>query len=77
MVVKAFVVLKPGNVPSESTAREIQNHVKKVTAPYKYPRIIEFVESLPKTISGKIKRNDLRAAEMKKYLAESNNTKKA
>jgi acetyl-CoA synthetase len=42
--------------------------VKKVTAPYKYPRAIEFVDSLPKTISGKIKRNELRDREMKKSL---------
>jgi acetyl-CoA synthetase len=42
--------------------------VKRTTAPYKYPREIEFVHELPKTISGKIKRNELRAAEMKKHL---------
>jgi acetyl-CoA synthetase len=40
--------------------KEIQNHVKNVTAPYKYPRIIEFVDELPKTISGKIKRGEIR-----------------
>ena len=68
LIVKAFVILKPGIKPSESLIREIQNHVKKVTAPYKYPRAIEFVDSLPKTISGKIKRNELRDREMKKSL---------
>ncbi len=66
MAVKAFVVLNPGFTGSESLVREIQNHVKRVTAPYKYPRVIEFVESLPKTISGKIKRNVLREQELKK-----------
>jgi acetyl-CoA synthetase len=71
LIVKAFVILKPGIKPSEALIREIQNHVKKVTAPYKYPRAIEFVDSLPKTISGKIKRNELRAREMKKSLNEN------
>ncbi len=66
LIVKAFVILKPGIRPSEALIREIQNHVKNVTAPYKYPRAIEFVDSLPKTISGKIKRNELRDREMKK-----------
>ena len=54
---------------------EIQNHVKKVTAPYKYPRKIEFVTSLPKTISGKIRRNELRDREMKKFEAENGGKK--
>ncbi len=71
LIVKAFVILKPGIKPSEPLIREIQNHVKKVTAPYKYPRAIEFVDSLPKTISGKIKRNELRDREMKKSLNEN------
>ncbi len=73
LIVKAFVVLKPGYKPSESLIKEIQNHVKKTTAPYKYPRTIEFVESLPKTISGKIRRNELREMEMKRFL-NSNST---
>lgn len=59
-VVKAFVVLKPGYTGSEALKRNLQEHVKKVTAPYKYPRKVEFVESLPKTVSGKIRRVDLR-----------------
>ncbi|HPF87178.1 MAG TPA: AMP-binding protein, partial [Candidatus Limiplasma sp.] len=59
-VVKATIVLKPGFAPSEELKIELQNHVKKITAPYKYPRIIEFVEMLPKTISGKIRRVELR-----------------
>lgn len=76
LIVKAFIILKPGYQASEALTREIQNHVKKVTAPYKYPRAIEYVQSLPKTISGKIRRNDLREREMKKYAGEHNTEKK-
>ena len=72
LIVKAFVILKPGIRPSEALVREIQNHVKNVTAPYKYPRAIEFVDSLPKTISGKIKRNELRDRELKRSLNGNN-----
>lgn len=59
-VVKATIVLTKGYEPSEELKTEIKNHVKKATAPYKYPRIIDFVTELPKTTSGKIKRNVLR-----------------
>jgi acetyl-CoA synthetase len=59
-VVKASIVLARGFSPSDELARELQNHVKRVTAPYKYPRIVEFVPELPKTISGKIRRNVIR-----------------
>jgi acetyl-CoA synthetase len=59
-VVKATIVLARGFTPSEDLKHELQNHVKRVTAPYKYPRIVEFVEELPKTISGKIQRNVIR-----------------
>ena len=61
-VVKATIVLSGEykDKAGESLIREIQNHVKKVTAPYKYPRIIEFVDELPKTISGKIRRVEIR-----------------
>jgi len=59
--VKASLVLAPGFEPSPELAKEIQDHVKKVTAPYKYPRIVEFLDELPKTISGKIKRAEIRA----------------
>ncbi|MDR2150950.1 MAG: AMP-binding protein [Spirochaetaceae bacterium] len=59
-VVKASIVLAKGYEASESLARELQNHVKKTTAPYKYPRIVEFVKELPKTISGKIRRVQIR-----------------
>jgi len=59
-VVKATIVLARGYAASPDLTRELQNHVKRVTAPYKYPRIIEFVPELPKTISGKIKRMEIR-----------------
>ncbi len=59
-VVKATIVLAKGYTPSEELIKELQNHVKKMTAPYKYPRIVEFVEELPKTIGGKIKRAEIR-----------------
>jgi acyl-coenzyme A synthetase/AMP-(fatty) acid ligase len=61
------VILKPGFTPSEALVKDLQTYVKKVTAPYKYPRLIEFVDSLPKTISGKIRRIDLRERELKRY----------
>ncbi len=60
-IVKAFVILAPGYQPGPALAAEIQEHVKNVTAPYKYPREIEFVKELPKTISGKIRRVELRS----------------
>ncbi len=63
MIVKAFVVLRDGYLPSETLAEEIQEHVKQTIAPYKYPRRIEFVPALPKTTSGKIKRRELRDLE--------------
>ncbi len=62
-IVKAFVILAPGYTASPQLATELQDHVKKVTAPYKYPREIEFVDNLPKTISGKIRRVELRQME--------------
>ena len=63
LVVKTFVFLKLGIKSSEELIRKIQNHVKKVSAPNKYSRAIDFVDLLPKTISGKIKRNELRDRE--------------
>ncbi len=65
-VVKATVVLARGYEPSDELAKELQNHVKKNTAPYKYPRIVEFVNELPKTISGKIKRVQIRNEDSEK-----------
>jgi acetyl-CoA synthetase len=59
-VVKASVVISRNYHPSDELVKELQEHVKKVTAPYKYPRIIEFVNKLPKTISGKIRRVQIR-----------------
>ena len=54
-VVKATIVLRPGFAASEELKKELQNHVKKETAPYKYPRVVEFVDELPKTVNGKIR----------------------
>ena len=65
-VVKATVVLVKGYEPSDALKKELQNHVKRVTAPYKYPRIIEFVDELPKTVSGKIQRAKLRKQDAEK-----------
>ena len=62
-VVKATIVLAKDYIPSDELAQEIKDHVKKVTAPYKYPRVIDFVEALPKTISGKIRRVEIREKE--------------
>ena len=61
-VVKATVVLvkNRGYEPTDALKKELQNHVKQVTAPYKYPRIVEFVDELPKTVSGKIQRKLIR-----------------
>ena len=65
-VVKATVVLAKGYEPSDELRKELQRHVKQVTAPYKYPRILEFVEELPKTVSGKIQRARLRKQDAEK-----------
>ncbi len=64
-VVKATIVLTSGYESSPELAKEIQNHVKQVTAPYKYPRVVEFVDELPKTISGKIRRIEIREKDEK------------
>ncbi len=58
-IVKASIVLVNGTEPTEELKREIQNYVKEKTAPYKYPRVVVFRDSLPKTVSGKIQRNKL------------------
>ena len=58
--VKAYIVLRPDFEATESLVRELQQFVKRETAPYKYPREIEFVSNMPKTFSGKIKRDTLR-----------------
>jgi acetyl-CoA synthetase len=59
-VVKATIVLAKGYEPSDALTKELQDHVKHTTAPYKYPRIIEYTDELPKTIGGKIKRKQIR-----------------
>lgn len=59
-VVKATIVLTKDYTPSDALTKELQNHVKHTTAPYKYPRIIEYVDELPKTLGGKIKRAQIR-----------------
>ena len=68
MVVKATVVLSKEwkDKAGDDLIKELQQHVKRETAPYKYPRIIEFVDELPKTISGKIRRVEIRAKDNKK-----------
>ena len=59
-LVKATIVLATGYEPSDELKKELQNYVKKETAPYKYPRVVEFVDSLPKTVNGKIRRAEIR-----------------
>ena len=66
IVVKATIVLTKKYEPSEELKKELQTYVKKQTAPYKYPRIVEFVTELPKTISGKIRRTEIRARDNQK-----------
>jgi acyl-coenzyme A synthetase/AMP-(fatty) acid ligase len=61
MVVKTFIVLKDSYTPSDELAKEIQDHVKATIAPYKYPRLIEFRNELPKTATGKMQRYRLRS----------------
>jgi acetyl-CoA synthetase len=67
-IVKATIILGKEwkDKACEELVRELQDHVKKVTAPYKYPRVIEFVDELPKTISGKIRRVEIRQNDSKK-----------
>jgi acetyl-CoA synthetase len=70
-IVKAFIVVAPGYKPSDKLAQEIQDFVKARAAPYKYPREIEFVDELPKTVSGKIKRAVLRSREIERKLGRA------
>ncbi len=65
-VVKATIVLAKGYEPSDELAKELQDYVKRTTAPYKYPRVVEFVDELPKTISGKIRRTEIRKKDIEK-----------
>lgn len=66
-VVKATIVLARGYEPSDALVKELQNHVKHATAPYKYPRIVEFVDELPKTVSGKIQRVKIRNGDLQAH----------
>lgn len=66
-LVKATIVLARGYTASDELAEELKEFVKHNTAPYKYPRSIEFVETLPKTISGKIMRAEIRRRDLQKY----------
>ena len=68
--VKATVVLAKGFEGSEELTKELQQYVKTNTAPYKYPRVIEYVENLPKTFNGKIRRSEIRDNDMSKHKAE-------
>ena len=65
-IVKATIVLTKGNKGSDELKKEIQEYVKTHTAPYKYPRIVEFVDELPKTISGKVRRVEIRNKDLEK-----------
>ena len=64
-IVKATIILAKGYTPSEELKKELQDYVKRVTAPYKYPRVIDFVDEMPKTISGKIRRAEIRKQDSK------------
>jgi acetyl-CoA synthetase len=70
-IVKAFIVLQPGNPASESLIEEIQNHVRGRLAPYEYPREIEFIDALPMTTTGKVQRKELRKREEAKQKQNS------
>jgi len=61
-VVRAVVVLREGHEPTQALVRELQEHAQAQTAPYKYPRIVDFTDALPKTASGKIRRALLRGS---------------
>lgn len=65
-LVKATIVLREGVEPSEELKKELQTYVKRETAPYKYPRVIEFVNSLPRTVNGKVRRAEIRRMDIEK-----------
>ena len=65
-IVKATIILQPGFEASDELTKDIQNHVKRVTAPYKYPRMVEYVDEIPETISGKTRRVEIRENDQKK-----------
>ncbi len=70
-VIKATIVLAKGYEPSDALTKEIQDHVKKATAPYKYPRVVEYVDELPKTFSGKIKRKEIHQKDVERMSEKS------
>jgi acetyl-CoA synthetase len=65
-IVKAFIVLASGHEPSDELAQEIKTHVRERHSAYAYPRVIEFVDDLPKTLTGKIRRVELREREFQR-----------
>ena len=77
MLVKATIVLSKEykDKAGDALIKELQNHVKRETAPYKYPRRIEFVDELPKTISGKIRRVEIREHDKQKFKIQSSKFK--
>ncbi len=72
-IIKATIVLTKGYSPSEELKKELQTYVKTATAPYKYPRVIEFTDALPKTVSGKIKRAEIRERDRLIYQNQQGN----
>jgi acetyl-CoA synthetase len=68
-IVKAFIVLQPGEAPSQALIEDIQGHVRGRLAPYEYPREIEFIDALPMTPTGKVQRKELRKREEAKRSA--------
>ena len=71
-IVKAFVILNDDSEATDDTVKKLQQYVKQDVAPYKYPRAIEFVDDLPKTNSGKIRRVELRELEQQRFEANKN-----
>jgi len=70
-IVKAYVVLQPGEAPSAALIEDIQAHVRSRLAPYEYPREIEFIEALPMTTTGKVQRKELRRREQANVAAKA------
>ncbi len=71
-VVKAFVVLRSGHKGDDGLTRELQEHVKAFTAPYKYPRAVEYITDLPMTLTGKVRRRTLRDREYERACRRTN-----
>ena len=73
-IVKAFIVLQPGHVPSAAMEADLQQHVRKFLAPYEYPKLIEFIDELPMTTTGKIQRRMLRLRDSNKTNLDGGNS---